>query len=261
MAMPPSAPEGAVQECNALNDDRYLERAALWYPDCLREAEHEALKQRPEAAQTGLAFSGGGVRSATFCLGIMQGLSKVSRARSDKRAVAADPLLARFGFLSTVSGGGYFGGFLTQLFQRRPIRDAADVEAVLADDVSATSANAAGVDAPTSAYGHYVMHWLRENGRYLAPSGSGDYLLALATVVRNWLSLQMVYATLALIFLLGMQLLRWSLYFLLPGREVEEVWRPRLMWPPVDSDLLAFSPYYFLVFAMVAFAFTPVAAA
>lgn len=260
MAMPPIAPEGAVQDCDALTDNRYLERGALWYPDCLRDAEHEALQQRPESAQTGLAFSGGGVRSATFCLGIVQGLSKVSRARADKNAVATDPLLARFGFLSTVSGGGYFGGFLTQLFQRRPIRDAADVEAVLADDVSAAPAPATD-DAPTPSYGRYVMHWLRENGRYLAPSGSGDYLLALATVVRNWLSLQMVYATLALIFLLGMQLLRWSLYFVLSGSEATDVWRPRLVWPAADAGLLSFSPYYFLAFAMIAFAFTPVAAA
>jgi hypothetical protein len=49
---------------------------------------------------TGLAFSGGGIRSATFCLGITQVLAKRG-------------LLGQFDYLSTVSGGGYFGSFLS----------------------------------------------------------------------------------------------------------------------------------------------------
>ena len=46
----------------------------------------------------GLALSGGGIRSATFNLGILQALQQ-------KR------LLGRLDYLSTVSGGGYIGGF------------------------------------------------------------------------------------------------------------------------------------------------------
>ncbi len=45
---------------------------------------------------TGIALSGGGIRSATFGLGVLQAL-----ARHD--------LLRRFDYLSTVSGGGYLG--------------------------------------------------------------------------------------------------------------------------------------------------------
>src|SRR5206468_617472 len=37
--------------------------------------------------------------------------------------------------------------------------------------------------------------WLRENGRYLAPAGSGDLLLAGASLLRNWVALQGVIAT------------------------------------------------------------------
>ena len=44
----------------------------------------------------GLAFSGGGIRSATFNLGFLQG-------------AAALGLLKQFDYLSTVSGGGYIG--------------------------------------------------------------------------------------------------------------------------------------------------------
>ena len=48
----------------------------------------------------GLALSGGGIRSATFCLGVVQ-------------VLAARGLLKDVDFLSTVSGGGYAGSFLT----------------------------------------------------------------------------------------------------------------------------------------------------
>lgn len=51
------------------------------------------------AGLMGLAFSGGGIRSATFNLGILQGLAKLG-------------LLSKFNYLSTVSGGGYIGSWL-----------------------------------------------------------------------------------------------------------------------------------------------------
>ena len=47
----------------------------------------------------GLAFSGGGIRSATFNLGVLQALSKIG-------------LLKQVDYLSTVSGGGYIGSWL-----------------------------------------------------------------------------------------------------------------------------------------------------
>jgi hypothetical protein len=56
-------------------------------------------------ARSALCLSGGGVRSATFALGIIQGL-----ARSG--------LLHRFDYLSTVSGGGYIGSWLTAWIYR-----------------------------------------------------------------------------------------------------------------------------------------------
>jgi len=260
MTEPPTARARAAASVDCEASESADGADALWYPDCLRTAEHEVLGPDSARARTGLALSGGGVRSATFCLGVLQGLSKISRQREDAGEKTRDPLLGRFGFLSTVSGGGFIGGFLTQLFQRPQIRSAADVEAVLADDVAASTPDSGQAQGPSPGYARHVMHWLRENGRYLAPSGTGDYLLALATVLRNWLSLQLVYATLAMIVLLLMQLLRWSLYFALPRNELTEVWHPRLQWAGQYADVLAFSPYHFLVFALIAFAFTPVAA-
>lgn len=51
--------------------------------------------QRPSA----LCLSGGGIRSATFCLGVLQWLAKERQ-------------LQQFHYLSTVSGGGYIGSWL-----------------------------------------------------------------------------------------------------------------------------------------------------
>ncbi len=52
-----------------------------------------------KARLTGLAFSGGGIRSATFNLGVLQALARLK-------------LLDQFDYLSTVSGGGYIGSWL-----------------------------------------------------------------------------------------------------------------------------------------------------
>src|SRR5215469_11028011 len=54
-------------------------------------------QQEPLSA---LCISGGGIRSATFALGAIQGL-------------AEHGLLRSFDYLSTVSGGGYIGSWLT----------------------------------------------------------------------------------------------------------------------------------------------------
>jgi len=55
----------------------------------------------------GLAFSGGGIRSATFNLGVLQALAKME-------------ILHFVDYLSTVSGGGYIGGWLAAMVHRLP---------------------------------------------------------------------------------------------------------------------------------------------
>ena len=52
------------------------------------------------ARRVGLAISGGGIRSATFALGVLEGLKHKQK-------------LARLSYLSTVSGGGYIGSWLS----------------------------------------------------------------------------------------------------------------------------------------------------
>ena len=69
------------------------------------KAEKEAREMRLDENLVGLAFPGGGIRSATFNLGILQGLAEFG-------------LLKNFDYLSTVSGGGYIGSWLTSWIKR-----------------------------------------------------------------------------------------------------------------------------------------------
>jgi len=67
--------------------------------------------------RSALCLSGGGVRSAVFNLGILQGLARAG-------------LLSRFDYLSTVSGGGFIGGWLSAWINRSD-RDVTKVESWL----------------------------------------------------------------------------------------------------------------------------------
>src|SRR5215831_13983311 len=69
------------------------DRRAKLFPDQVK------LDGSGRPAPLGLAFSGGGIRSATFNLGVLQGLAERG-------------LLAHIDYLSTVSGGGYIGSWL-----------------------------------------------------------------------------------------------------------------------------------------------------
>jgi hypothetical protein len=68
-----------------------------------------------------LCLSGGGIRSAVFSLGVVQGLARRG-------------LLHGFDYLSTVSGGGYFGGLLSAWIHRHP----GGIDGVSADLAGAT---------------------------------------------------------------------------------------------------------------------------
>lgn len=72
-----------------------------------RERQFYAREKDPDSSQdcVGLALSGGGIRSATFCLGFLQELNQLK-------------LLRVFDYLSTVSGGGYVGGWWSAWLSR-----------------------------------------------------------------------------------------------------------------------------------------------
>lgn len=102
----------------------------------------------------GIAFSGGGIRSATFCLGVMQAMMKAG-------------IFKFFDYLSTVSGGGYIGTCLTSLLQMNDTGvDAKDSPFVeLNDSTQIQDPN------KTSMSVRNQIHHLRSHGNYLAQDG------------------------------------------------------------------------------------------
>jgi len=128
---------------------------------CEREAirEPDGHHDGPGRPLTGLAFSGGGIRSATFNLGIVQALAELR-------------LLRQFDYLSCVSGGGYIGGWLSAFIHLRCNGRVEDAEPQLHAGGSENSA----------------IRFLRSYSNYLTPKVSffsADTLTAVATYLRN----------------------------------------------------------------------------
>lgn len=140
------------------------------------EAEHQAINVRRKNAKrpsitasdvapdagygssghfdtSGLAFSGGGIRSAAFCLGAVQ-------------ALAEHKVIDNIDYLSTVSGGGYIGSAITAALKTSggifPFQSQAD-------DMR---------DPP--ALGH-----LRDHSNYLVPRGKFSLLSDIAIMLRG----------------------------------------------------------------------------
>ncbi|MBM7345483.1 patatin-like phospholipase family protein [Pantoea coffeiphila] len=167
--------------------------------------ENTLIQQRRQQANisddrpvSALALSGGGIRSATFCLGLV-------------RALAANKVLRRFDFLSTVSGGGYFGGMLGRLYNEDQQAEA--VEEGLAEKRS------------------FLLWWLRNNGRYLAPAGFRDVSQAMAYTLRGLLASHFEAATVilflaALMFFPGLLLTGFS-----PASDAAPAWLGLMLIP------------------------------
>ena len=175
----------------------------------------------------GLALSGGGIRSATFALGLLQGLAL---AGAEDAKAPGRSWLRCFDYLSPVSGGGYVGSFFASLFlpqrlvpppgetqpfltrfkrtltsvfgrartRARPAaeqtdhyREAAErAYEVLEDDPPGRVRSSEPYN-----WRRRPLAWLRENGRYLTPTGAGDFLYVAALAIRNWVSLHYVIGT------------------------------------------------------------------
>jgi hypothetical protein len=149
----------------------------------LSAAERAAIQSRREryglAAASdenlfGLALSGGGIRSATFALGVLQ-------------AMAARDLLKHVDYLSTVSGGGYIGssllwwlsGLSGRTFGLRPHIEAVPPEERFpygSDDPSTWRDRAGQTEGPR------LLRNLKEKGNYLTP-GDGINIMSLIAVV------------------------------------------------------------------------------
>ena len=105
----PQEVSGPLEGDDLAHFNRLLFEAA--FHDCLEKIHRirlAAIYQRiHEKRPAALCLSGGGIRSGTFALGLLQGFAR-------------HKLLDKFNYLSTVSGGGYMGSWLAAWIHRHP---------------------------------------------------------------------------------------------------------------------------------------------
>jgi len=129
----------------------------------------------------GLALSGGGIRSATFSLGVLEGLKSLG-------------LLKKIDYLSTVSGGGYIGAWLSANCKRAAQRKTAPQKPP-ADSVKRAAYDTASKDwlDKDTPWEQSIAH-LRRHSNYLSPKlglFSADTWSMAAIWLRNTLLIQL----------------------------------------------------------------------
>jgi hypothetical protein len=165
-----------------------------------RKIEERALNLR----LFGVALSGGGIRSATFCLGVLQSL-------------ASHGLLPHIDFLSTVSGGGYIGGWFTTWLRREGESQETPPHEVVANVQLQLSPSRAQETKGRLRFRSVVfdddpepIHHLRAFSNYLAPRVglfSADSWVLGAIYCRNLLLNQLALIPFILAILLGVRIL------------------------------------------------------
>jgi hypothetical protein len=112
----------------------------------------------------GIALSGGGIRSASFGLGVLQALNEKK-------------VLKNAHYISTVSGGGYIGSAFTKYRYKNP------------QDVEFSNFFE---DEPNDENKRFIR-FLRHHGRYLTPCGKFNIISVLAVLMRSVLISAVIY--------------------------------------------------------------------
>ncbi|SFO94170.1 Patatin-like phospholipase [Variovorax sp. OK605] len=164
--------------------------------------EFHGIKTASGTDAIGLSLSGGGIRSATFCLGVVQVLAQRN-------------LLKDVDYLSTVSGGGYIGSFITSSI--------------------GAGANVSEIGAPYGPDPRPVRH-VRQNAKYLSAADLKQrWVMAMGMVAGLLLNWTAPLALLAVLAILG--------NFLAPKI-------PSLLWPLVASGLTVMTTSMVLIYGV-----------
>lgn len=198
-----------------------------------RKAFYRSLNKLRHAA---LCCSGGGIRSATFCLGVIQALAdydatspapttainpassggaapgssaspvshRISEAGSPK---PENSLLGRFHYLSTVSGGGYVGSWLSSWRSRN------DFPTVVRNLIGRPDGG--DVEPPE-------ISWLRAYSNYLTPRigiASADTWAAMAIIVRNLILNWLIIIPVVCLVVLGLKIIATASVWIAEGKD------------------------------------------
>lgn len=147
--------------------------------DRLLEQERDYLKTRkdkpPGDTTVGLALSGGGIRSASFALGLLQAMAKYR-------------VLKQVDYLSTVSGGGYIGSSLAWMLHKTWKIPPGQETQYGVDEENfpfGTRPNQRSETGGGSREKMSLLRHLRQNINYLFPGGCLDYTALLSALLRG----------------------------------------------------------------------------
>ncbi|MDH5381849.1 MAG: patatin-like phospholipase family protein, partial [Cyclobacteriaceae bacterium] len=126
-------------------------------------------------SKKGIAFSGGGIRSASFGLGVMQGL-------------VANEKLEEMDYMSTVSGGGFLGSALTWALHREEGN-----AGTKSKNFPLGEKNVGGKKEDEGK--NKLLNFIRQHGNYLFPTGPLGILSFAAVVIRSILLSLFVYGS------------------------------------------------------------------
>ncbi len=150
---------------------------------------------------TALAISGGGIRSASFALGVIQ--TFLNEKPGDART-ADERCFDRFDYMSTVSGGGYIGSAVSWL--KFHYKNDGDWRRYLGDRDLGTRSAEFRADKITGVGGDSFtwLDYFRQHGNYLLPSSMSTMSLA-GVALRGMLITLSVYTAILAALLWAMQ--------------------------------------------------------
>ncbi len=144
------------------------------------EKEKAHLKLDARNNVSGLAISGGGIRSASFALGVMQ-------------ALVDNNQLSKIDYMSTVSGGGYLGSALTWALNQVPGADTTKENFPLGKKNPATAKKESDQKTAPAKDENSLLNFIRQHASYLSPVKSLDMISFAAVVMRSMVMSLFVY--------------------------------------------------------------------
>lgn len=206
----------------------------------------------PPSNLCGIALSGGGIRSASFCLGVLQALSYAG-------------WLKKLDYLSTVSGGGYIGGTLSWLLHRQWIGPHGEEITFGLDRknfpfgsypmVGSESKSEEGDKASWDVYKGRMLKYVRQHASYLTQGERINVISICAVALRNALVGLLVYGGLLVVLFY----LFWPILFdsIAPGEAGQEwkIWH--FDWFPNNANFAQGITIWLSLFFLLAAATYP----
>jgi len=170
-------------------------------PNFVIDAELNHLELSGRKDVKGLAISGGGIRSASFGLGVMQ-------------ALVLKGQLEKIDYMSTVSGGGYLGAALTYALKKDQTAGTTAATFPLGRKEIGITRKEAGKDTKPDGDDNNLLNFIRQHASYLSPVKSLDMISFSAVVLRSMIMSLSVYLG---IFIIAMTCSLWLLYHIAHG--------------------------------------------